>query len=93
VVSLPKARENIDLGSNRAAGQGCGYSRSFGANGHDPGLRWVSFPVDIHLAAQALADQLGGKHPKRAAVVLGVLKDGLNTAEVDPLAILADDTD
>jgi hypothetical protein len=53
----------------------------------------VSFPVDIHLAAQALADQLGGKHPKRAAVVLGVLKDGLNTAEVDPLAILADDTD
>jgi hypothetical protein len=36
---------------------------------------------------------LGGKHPKRAAVGLDVLKYGLNPAEVDPLAILADDTD
>ena len=41
----------------------------------------------------ALADQLGGKHPKRAAVVLGVLKHRLNTAEVCPLAIFADDAD
>ncbi len=50
-------------------------------------------PHDIDLAAGALADQLGGKHPKRAAVVLGVLKDGLNPAEVDPLAVFADDAD
>ncbi len=50
-------------------------------------------PHDIHLAARALADQLGGKHPKRAAVVLGVLKHRLSAAEVDPLIIFAHDTD
>jgi hypothetical protein len=36
---------------------------------------------------------LGSKHPKRAAVVLGVLKHRLNTAEVCPLAVFADDAD
>jgi hypothetical protein len=36
---------------------------------------------------------LGGKHPKGTAVILGVLKHRLNTAEVRPLAIFADDAD
>jgi len=36
---------------------------------------------------------LGGKHPKRAAVVFGVLKHRLNAAEVCPVAIFAHDTD
>ena len=40
-----------------------------------------------------LADQLGGKHLKRAVVVLGVLKHRLNAAEVYPLAIFAHDAD
>jgi hypothetical protein len=35
---------------------------------------------------------LGSEHPKRAVVVLGVLKQGPNTAEVDPLANFAHDT-
>ena len=48
-------------------------------------------PYDIDLAARALADQLGRKHPKRAMVTLGVLKHGLSGAEVCPLAILAHD--
>src|SRR5262245_65233337 len=41
-------------------------------------------PHDVHLAAGTLADQLGGKHPKGAAVVLGVSKHRLNAAEVGP---------
>ena len=60
---------------------------------NDAVLRDAEGPHDIHLAAHALADQLGGKHPKGAAVVLGVLKHRLNTAEVCPLAIFADDAD
>ena len=60
---------------------------------NDAVLRDAEGPHDIHLAARALADQLGGKHPKRAAVVLGVLKHRLNAAEVCPLAIFADDAD
>ena len=60
---------------------------------NDAVLRDAEGPHDIHLAAHALADQLGGKHPKRAAVVLGVLKHGLNAAEVCPLAIFAYDAD
>jgi hypothetical protein len=36
---------------------------------------------------------LGGKHLKRAVVVLGVLKHRLNTAEECPLATVADDAD
>ena len=49
--------------------------------------------TDIDLAARTLADQLGGEHPKRAAIVLSVLKYRLSAAEVDPLAIFAHDTD
>ena len=60
---------------------------------NDAVLRDAKGPHDIHLAASALADQLGGKHPKRAAVILGVLKHRLNAAEVCPLAIFAHDTD
>ena len=60
---------------------------------NDAVLRHAECPHDIRLAAHALADQLGGKHLKRAAVVLGVLKHRLNTAEVCPLAIVADDAD
>ena len=60
---------------------------------NDAVLRHAEGPHDIYLAASALADQLGGKHPKRAAVVLGVLKHRLNAAEVCPLAIFAHDTD
>ena len=60
---------------------------------NDAALRDAERPHDIHVAAHALADQLGGKHLKRAAVVLGVLKHRLNTAEVCPLAIVADDAD
>src|SRR5208283_3889603 len=50
-------------------------------------------PHDIHLAARALADQLGRKHPKRVGVALGVMKHRLSAAEVDPLIIFARDTD
>ena len=60
---------------------------------NDTALRDAERPHDIHVAARALADQLGGNHLKRAAVVLGVLKHRLNTAEVRPLAIIADDAD
>ena len=60
---------------------------------NDAVLRDAEDPHDIHLAAQALADQLGGEHPKGAAVVLGVLKHRLNAAEVCPLAIFAHNAD
>jgi len=50
-------------------------------------------PHDIDLAARALADQLGRKHPKRVVIVLGVMKHRLSAAEVDPLIIFARDTD
>ena len=50
-------------------------------------------PYDIHLAARALADQLGRKHPKGVRVALSVMKHRLSTAEVDPLIIFARDTD
>ncbi len=60
---------------------------------NDAVLRDAEGPYDIHLAARALADQLGGKHPKRAVVVLGVLKHWLNTAEICPLTSFADDVD
>jgi hypothetical protein len=60
---------------------------------NDAVFRDAEGPHDIHLAAQTVADQLGGKHPKRAAVVLGVLKHRLNTAEVYQLVIFADDAD
>ena len=59
----------------------------------DAVLRYAEGPHDIHLAAHTLANQLGGKHPKRAVVVLGVLKHRLNTTEVCPLSIFADDAD
>jgi hypothetical protein len=36
---------------------------------------------------------LGGKHPKRATVILGVLKHRLNATEVCPEAIFTRDTD
>ena len=60
---------------------------------NDAVLRDAEGPQDIDLAARILADQLGGEHPKRAAVVLGVLKHRLSAAEVCPLAIFAHDAD
>ena len=60
---------------------------------NDAALRDAEDPQDIDLAARVLADQLGGEHLKRAAVVLGVLKHRLSAAEVDPLTIFARDTD
>ena len=60
---------------------------------NDAVLRDAEGPHDVHLAAGALADQLGGEHPKRAAVALGVMKHRLSAAEVDPLTIFAHDAD
>jgi hypothetical protein len=45
------------------------------------------------VAVHALADQLGGKQPKTAVLVLGVLKHRLNTAEICMTTILANHTD
>ena len=50
-------------------------------------------PYNIHLAAGALADQLGREHPKRGKVALGVMKHRLHAAEVCPLAIFPGDAD
>ena len=50
-------------------------------------------PYDIDLAARALADQLGRKHPKRAEIALGVMEHRLSAAGVDPLIIFARHTD
>ena len=55
---------------------------------NDAVLRDAEGPHDIDLAARTHADQLGGEHLKSAAFVLGMLKQGLSAAEVDPLAIL-----
>ena len=60
---------------------------------NDTILRDAEDPHDIDLAARILADQLGGEHPKRAAVILGVLEHRMSAKEVDPLAIFAHDTD
>ena len=60
---------------------------------NDAVLRDAEGSHDIHLAAGTQADQLGGKHPKTAAIVLGVLKHRLNAAEVCPLAMVAHDAD
>ena len=60
---------------------------------NDAVLRDAEGPHDIDLAARTHADQLGGEHLKRVAIVLGVLKQGLSAAEVDPLAIFAHDTE
>ena len=40
---------------------------------NDAVLRDAEGPHDVHLAAGALADQLGGKHPEGAVVTLGVI--------------------
>ena len=56
-------------------------------------LRHAEDPHDIHLATGALADELGGKHPECAVVLLGVLKYRVRAAEVCPLAVFAYDTD
>ena len=85
-----------DLGRQRRGPAGCTRcverSHATGAIGvdaaNDAVLRDAEGPHDIDLAAGTQADQLGNEHPKRAAVVLRVLKQGLSTAEVDPLAIL-----
>ena len=47
--------------------------------------------VENHPGLPGLADQLGGKHLKRAAVVLDVLKHRPTAAEVYPLIIFAHD--
>ena len=60
---------------------------------NDAVFRDAESPHDIDLAARTQANQLGGEHPKRAVIVLGVLKHRLSAAEVDPLAIFAHDTD
>ena len=90
-----------DLGRQRRGPAGCTRcverSHATGAIGvdaaNDAVLRDAEGPHDIDLAAGTQADQLGNEHPKRAAVVLRVLKQGLSTAEVDPLAIFAHDID
>ena len=48
---------------------------------------------NVSLAANPLADQLGGKHLERAAITLGVLEYRLDAAEVDPSAILTYNAD
>ena len=60
---------------------------------NDAALGDTEGPHDIHLAARALADQLGRKHPKRAEVALGVMEHRLSAAGVYPLIIFARDTD
>ncbi len=67
----------------------CGAIRVDATN--DAVLRDAEGLYDIHFRRHALADQLGGKHPKGAVVVLGVLKHRLNTAEICPLTSFADD--
>ena len=72
----------------------CHAAGAVGSNAtNNADLGHAKDPHNVHLAASALADQLGGKHPERAAVTLGVLKYGIHAAEVCPLAILAYDTD
>ena len=60
---------------------------------NDAVLGHAEGPHDIHLAADALADELGGKHAERMTVAFSVLKYRVDAAEVCPLAILANDTD
>ncbi len=55
---------------------------------NDAVLRDAEGPHDIDLAARTYADQLGGEHLKSAAFVLGMLKQGLSAAEVDPLDVI-----
>jgi hypothetical protein len=45
------------------------------------------------MAARPLADQLSGKHPESAMVILGVLEYRLDAAEVDPFTIFAYNAD
>src|SRR5260370_28550173 len=56
---------------------------------NDAVLRDAEDSYDVLVAASPLADQLSGKHPESAAVILGVLEHRLDAAKVDPLAIFA----
>ena len=60
---------------------------------NDAVLRHAESAHDIDLAADALADELGGEHSERTAVVLSMLKYRVGAAEVCPLAVFAYDTD
>ena len=51
---------------------------------NDAILRDAKAAHDIDLAARSLADQLSGKHPESAMVILGVLEYRLDATEVDP---------
>jgi len=48
---------------------------------------------DLCLGTRALATQLRGEHAKGLTIVLRVLKDGLDAAEVGPLTLLAEHAD
>ena len=48
---------------------------------------------DLCLGTRTLATELRGEHAKGLSIVLGMLEDGLDAAEVGPLTVLADHTD
>ena len=59
----------------------------------DAALGDAEGPHDIHLAAGALADQLGGKHSEGAGVTPGMMEHRLGAAEIGPSVILSRDAD
>ncbi len=90
-----------DLGRQHRGAAGCTPCvecvHAAGAKGvdapNDAALRHAEGPHDIHLAADASADELSGEHPECTAVVLAVFKYRVGAAEVRPLAVFAYDTE